>query len=151
MPSTVSLIQRLKDDFPQVAFAPGAEYMWSPDDQTVYYAENADSPAFLLHELSHGLLGHADYERDIELVAMERAAWDKALGLSTEYNVTITDELVENALDSYRDWLHARSTCPRCEATGVQIKKQVYSCPACSNTWRVNEARICALRRYSEH
>lgn len=149
MPSTVSLIQRLKTDYPQFSFALGVDYLWSPSNHTVYYKKEANSPAFLLHELSHGLLNHTDYSRDVELISMERAAWDRAISLATTYDQTITDELIESTLDSYRDWLHARSTCPECQATGLQTKKRIYSCPACSHTWRVNEARICALRRFS--
>lgn len=149
MPSTASLIQRLKTDYPQFSFAPGADFLWSPSDHTVYYKQNADSPAFLLHELSHGLLSHSDYSRDIELIAMERAAWDHALTLADMYGTSIDDDLIETTLDSYRDWLHARSTCPKCQATGLQTKKQIYNCPACGHSWRVNEARICALRRFS--
>jgi DnaJ-class molecular chaperone len=51
-------------------------------------------------------------------------------------------------MNSYRDWLHARSTCPVCQATGMETKKSIYTCPACRHQWRVNEARICSLRRY---
>ena len=80
---------------------------------------------------------------------MERAAWDKAVLIALDFGQTIDTNTVESTLDSYRDWLHARSTCPNCQATGLQIKKQTYSCPACRHTWRVNEARICALRRFS--
>lgn len=149
MPSTASLIQRLKTDYPQFTFAAGADFLWSPSDHTVYYKQTSGSPAFLLHELSHGLLGHTDYTRDIELIAMERAAWDRALTLAGTYDLSIEDNLIENTLDSYRDWLHARSTCPECQAIGLQTKKQIYACPACGHSWRVNEARICALRRFS--
>lgn len=149
MPSTASLIPRLKADFPDISFTIGADYLWSPNNQTVYYIENPDSQSLLLHELSHGLLGHSDYSRDIELIAMERAAWDKAIELTHKYGLKIDNDTVETTLDSYRDWLHARSTCPECEATGLQIKKYTYNCLACTHTWRVNEARICALRRYS--
>lgn len=149
MPSTASLIQRLKTDYPQFTFAPSADFLWSPTDHTVYFNKTSDSPAFLLHELSHGLLDHTDYQRDVELIAMERAAWDRAVALAGTYDLSIEDDLIETTLDSYRDWLHARSTCPECQATGLQTKKRIYSCPACGHNWRVNEARICALRRFS--
>ena len=147
MPSTVSLIQRLKSDYPAFAFQEGDEYRWSPSDHTVYYIDQDKGYDFLLHELSHAILEHVDYRRDIELLAMERAAWDSALALAPKYSVSINDELVETTLDSYRDWLHARSTCPNCEAIGVQIKKEIYSCLACRHEWHVNEARVCGLRR----
>ena len=152
MPSTCSILKKLKSDYPTVNFQPADDYLWSPGEKTVYYAENLtdkDGYAYLLHELSHGLLGHSDYDRDVTLIAMERAAWDKAKELAVKYSLTIDDDLVESNLDSYRDWLHARSTCPNCDATGLQTKKLGYRCPACDQKWRVNEARVCALRRFS--
>lgn len=149
MPSIVSLIQKLKADYPTLLFVRGDDFSWSPSDQTIYYKAEAGSNAFLLHELSHSLLHHSEYKRDIELIAMERAAWDKASELAGVYNQKIDESLVETTLDSYRDWLHARSTCPNCSATGLQTKKQTYTCPACNHSWRVNEARVCALRRFS--
>ncbi len=148
MPSTISLIPQLKKAYPQFIFLPGPDYLWSPTDHTVYFGPG-NAHHFLLHELSHGLLGHADYDRDVELIAMERAAWDKASEIAALYGLTIDEDTVETTLDSYRDWLHARSSCPACNATGLQIKKRVYSCPACHHTWRVNEARVCGLRRQS--
>lgn len=147
MPSTVSLIQRLKVAYPAFSFQEGTEYRWSPSEHTVYYIKQEKGYDFLLHELSHGILDHSDYHRDIELLAMERAAWDSVLTLAPAYEVTIDSDQIESTLDSYRDWLHARSTCPNCEAIGVQTKKQVYSCLACRHQWQVNEARVCGLRR----
>jgi len=126
---------------------PGEQFKWSPGKQTVFYADGDD--AQLLHELGHGLLDHSDYARDVELITLERAAWDKALEIAANYAVTIDDEQIEAHLDTYRDWLHARSTCPKCTAVGFQIKKATYQCPACGNQWRVNDARICGLKRYT--
>jgi hypothetical protein len=147
MPSTASLIPRLRADYPQFSFEKADSFLWSPSEQTVYYVAGGKSCDFLLHELSHGLLKHVEYDRDIELIAMERAAWDKASELADTYQVTIDDETVQSTLDTYRDWLHARSTCPKCNATGLQTKKHLYTCLACRHNWHVNEARICALRR----
>lgn len=149
MLSTASLIKKLKAAYPQFQFKQSDDYLWSPSEQTVYFADDKDNCEYLLHELSHGLLEHADYNYDVELIAMERAAWDKATALAKDYNLAINDDAIESNLDSYRDWLHARSTCPACKAVGLQTKKLTYSCPACSNRWRVNEARVCALRRFS--
>jgi hypothetical protein len=110
-------------------------------------AENAK--AYLLHEFSHALLGHKEYMQDISLLKMERAAWDKARELAGTFNMTISEDLVESALDTYRDWLHNRSTCPTCSATGIETSKQQYKCVTCHATWHVNEARDCSLRRYT--
>lgn len=150
MLSTHSLLPKLQAAHPQLLFTPGERFAWSPDEHTVFYDESdSQNTSLLLHELAHGLLGHHDYSKDVELVAMETEAWDKAAELATSYSVTITDETIQDNLDTYREWLHARSTCPACEATGYQSGKAQYTCVACSHIWRVNEARICALRRYS--
>jgi hypothetical protein len=149
MLSTASLIKKLKTAYPRFIFKQADDYLWSPSEQAVYFSDDNNGHGYLLHELSHGLLRHVDYSHDIELIAMERAAWDKAVELAKDYNLDINDETIESNLDSYRDWLHARSTCPVCSATGLQTKKLTYSCPACSHKWRVNEARVCALRRFS--
>jgi hypothetical protein len=150
MLSTHSLLPKLHETYPQIAFAAGNRYAWSPDSHTVFYDESdPDNISLLLHELAHGLLDHHSYSKDVELIAIESEAWDKALELAPLYKIKITDDNVQDNLDTYREWLHARSTCPSCEATGYQSGKNIYTCVACSHTWKVNEARICALRRYS--
>lgn len=148
MPSTTTLLSRLKTDYPQFSFKPSDNFLWSSSDNTIYYDDKNDNKhAFLLHELSHALIGHSNYDSDIQLIAIERQAWDRAKDLATSYGVTISDQIIQSTLDSYRDWLHARSTCPDCKATGLQIENN-YVCPACNHRWHVNEARTCALRRY---
>src|SRR5680860_138720 len=149
MPSTTSVLSRLKNNYPQFSFKLGDDFLWSSSDNTIYYDNIAENQSvFLLHELSHALLGHISYTHDIQLITMERQAWDYTVKLAPKYNVTISDDMVQSTLDSYRDWLHARSTCPNCKATGAQTKKFTYVCSACSHKWQVNEARTCALRRY---
>ena len=113
-----------------------------------YNAAAPHAAAYLLHELGHALLKHTGYRYDIELLKMERAAWDKAITVASEYGVAIHEDVIEDALDSYRDWLHNRSLCPACGATGMQTAPGSYTCVACNTSWRVNEARTCALRRY---
>jgi hypothetical protein len=150
MRSTSSLIHKLKTSHPNIYFVQGEEFLWSPSNQTIFYNPDAPHAALLLlHEFSHSLLSHTTYTRDIELVAMETAAWERATELAQEYSVRLNEEVIQEHLDTYRDWLHARSICPSCTANGCQISSHTYECPACLHTWRVNEARICALRRYS--
>lgn len=151
MPSTTSVLSQLKNSYPQFSFKKGTYFLWSSSDNTIYYDGSIDDRSvFLLHELSHALLGHNSYERDIELIIMERQAWDNAIKLSSKYGLAISNDIVQSNLDSYRDWIHARSTCPVCKANGVQTEKYIYTCPVCGHKWRVNEARTCALRRYSK-
>jgi hypothetical protein len=150
MPLTTSLANKLQNDFPALTFLAGDEFRWSPHDKTILYDQTSDDCASLLHELAHATLSHTTYTKDIELIEMERDAWERAATqLSTSYKIDIQDEVVQNSLDTYRDWLHARSTCPRCKATGVQTQKNQYKCLVCATKWRVNDARVCALRRYT--
>lgn len=146
MPSMHSLLKELKQRYPQFAFVSSDTAHWSPESSTVFYS---DDIAELLHELGHALLEHQGYRRDIELLKMESDAWKYAtINLAPIYRVDISEDTVQDALDSYRDWLHSRSTCPECHATGVQRSPEEYSCVVCQTHWRVNEAKSCELRRY---
>ena len=149
MPSITLLLPKLVADYPTISFQPSSDFYWSPTDATVYFDPQQDTRIeLLLHELSHGLLEHHDYSRDIELISMERQAWDKAKEIAPLYGVDIESDTIDDHLDTYRDWLHARSTCPHCTAVGHQIKKNIYRCSVCGQEWRVNEARVCGLKRY---
>jgi len=79
---------------------------------------------------------------------MECEAWNKVIELAKNYTISISQEDVQSDLDTYREWLYKRSSCPKCQANGVQNGDKIYQCLACNHKWRVNEARICALRRY---
>lgn len=149
MVSTTSIIRQLKNDYPNFKYKKAASSSWSHSESTIYYSNN-DNYSFLFHELSHALLNHAYYGRDIELIKKEREAWDKAKKIAKNYDIYIDEELIQSNLDTYRDWLHKRSTCPNCNAIGMQIDKQLYKCLACNYRWRVNEAKTCALRRYKK-
>jgi hypothetical protein len=148
MLSTTSLVTKLILDFPQFTFAPSDFFGWSPDTRTIY-CQGRGRAADLLHELAHALLEHRTYTRDISLLEMERDAWHYAkITLGPRYWVKISEIVVETALDTYRDWLHARSVCPTCGSTGLQTDTHTYTCLACTQVWQVNDARICSLRRY---
>lgn len=149
MPSITSLVNRLATDYPAITFAAGERFHWQPDTHTVSYPERSDDTASLLHEVAHALLDHQDFTRDIALIEMERDAWEYAVTtLAPRYQLGIAPELIQESLDTYRDWLHARSICPACHATGVQIQRHTYRCLACRSEWTVNDARQHALRRH---
>lgn len=149
MHSIASLVPNLVSDFPDITFVSGERFHWHPETQTISYIETSDDFASLLHEVGHAALGHANFTRDIELIEMERDAWQYAVEtLARRYDMAINPATVEDALDTYRDWLHARSICPACQATGVQIKQRAYRCMACRSEWTVNDARQHALRRH---
>ena len=151
MQSTISITTKLRTDFPQFLFVDSDIYSWSPQTNTVFLNVNSTDHEELLHEVAHGLLGHQTFKRDIELLAMERDAWNYAQNnLALKYlSRRIDDSIIQESLDSYRDWLHARSMCPSCRASGLQIAKNTYRCLACTTTWKVNDARNCAIRRYT--
>ena len=150
MRSIISLVTKLQSDHPQFHFRDEGDFRWDPLTQTIFYDSAAPGDqASLLHELGHALLGHAAYQRDLELLQMERDAWGLTMStLADTYNLNVNEEEAEEALDTYRDWLHARSTCPKCTQTGLQPRKNAYKCVACGTHWRVNEARRCGLKRH---
>lgn len=146
MPSISSLVKQLVATYPDFIFESSSVYAWSPLEKTIYYADN--DPAQLLHELAHALLGHRTFDRDLQLIDMERQAWQYAKEkLAAKYRVDIDEDAIENAMDTYRTWLHDRSTCPNCQSTGVQTDPATYQCLACMAKWRVNDARTKELRR----
>lgn len=139
MPKTSSLINRLYEDFPHIAFKEGSPSRWSKDQSTIYYDPQVSHIEWIiLHELGHAHLNHTNYQRDIQLLAMERDAWEYASTLAPRYNLQIAVDFIEDHLDSYRDWLHKKSTCPNCTITGLEVSKQKYRCPACQNEWKTN-------------
>ena len=147
-----SFVAKLRSDYPAISFVAGDDFYWSPSDRAVYFDEKAPdtSRAIILHELAHALLDHRQYRRDIDLVKIEREAWELArTDLGPQYDTAVADDEIEMMIDTYRDWLHARSTCPACSMTGVQTSDTLYHCVSCGKDWRVNEARRCGLKRYT--
>lgn len=149
-PSTPSLLEHVAQDYSDITFTVHSNFEWAPSSKTIFY--DPDDPlwkARLLHEIGHADLMHSTYGRDIQLIAHERDAWHHARTvLAPRYGITISGDTIEHDMDTYRDWMHARSICPACSATGLQTDDHEYTCVACRNVWRVNEARMCQLRRY---
>lgn len=142
-----SLLSRLRKDFPTISFDRSNHFSWHAGNQQITY--RADSLArdegswALLHELGHAQLEHADFESDIELLQIEAAAWQKAQSLAQQYNTQIDDEYIQESLDSYRDWLHVRSTCPSCQNRSLQLSRHSYRCHNCYTEWSVSRSRLC--------
>lgn len=151
MQSTRSLVKQLGKDYPEFVFSFADEFWWSSKQNTIFINPKAShGTEYTLHELSHALLDHRGYKHDIDLIKLERDAWAYATSkLAPTYNVKISEDTVQDNLDTYREWLYARSTCPDCHTTGLETKEQLYHCFACGHEWQVNEARLCALRRHS--
>lgn len=143
------LLIKLQADYPQFQFQGGDEFKFNPTTQTIsYQTEVPQAALLLLHELSHALLSHRDYRFDIELVKMEADAWEYTKSqLAPRYQVVIDQSLIDETLESYRDWLYRRSCCPKCHSVGSQIADLSYKCLECSTKWQPNEAKFTALRR----
>ena len=90
-----------------------------------------------LHELAHGLCGHKDWSTSVLRLKCEREAWERARGLFLKYKKLVPDpwseDFIEASLDTYRDWLHAKTLCPRCHLTRFQSDDGAYHCPRCEN------------------
>lgn len=142
-----TLVDQLITDFPNLSFETAKSFYWSPRNQVVHYVSNSlENPKALwslLHELAHGVLNHKDFESDFELVVKEAEAWDKAEELAKTYKVTIDPDHVQDCLDTYRDWLYQRSTCPVCLNTSLQEDRHTYQCFNCQTIWRVSNSRLC--------
>ena len=85
----------------------------------------------MLHEVSHAILRHRDFKMDIERLKMEVAAWEKARELAGKYDVEVNEDIIQRELDTYRDWLHQKSRCPKCGLTRFQTPDSRYHCPRC--------------------
>lgn len=147
-PSISWLLPQLEARLSGVVFVEGNDFAWSPTTKQITYDPKASGGAWkLLHEAGHAALGHSSYRRDIELLGYEVEAWSEAERLAAELSASIPDSVVEDDIDTYRDWLHARSQCVACAQTGVQTSADTYRCLHCPATWRVNDGRQCGLRR----
>lgn len=138
------LVAKLRADYPGIVFTAADMASWSSQQRRVTYnlAEEA-APLSLLHELGHALLEHDSYKSDISLLRKEVEAWEKAKTLAVHYGITIAQEHIDNCLDTYRDWLHKRSTCPTCQSHGLQRTQAAYGCLNCQSTWKVTSERFC--------
>jgi len=148
--SMEQLIRKLQRDYPSLTFIEGALPCWSPGDRQVYYAPDAVAgPASLLHELAHALLHHTTYTSDVDLLKKEVAAWERARSLASHYAIELNVDHIQDCLDTYRDWLHKRSSCPVCQTNSIQVTIRQYTCMNCGHTWRVSASRLCRPYRLS--
>jgi hypothetical protein len=145
--TTSKLLKQLTKTYPELTFSESEQFYWSPKKMTVFYDPKKlaiDTGSWsLLHETSHGILGHRSYSSDFELLKYEVEAWQKAKDIAREYDIQIAQEHIEDCLDSYRDWLYARSTCTLCRLNSLQVSDNTYECLNCGNVWRVSASRFC--------
>ena len=147
------LIKSLGADFPEFDFKAGQQDHWSPKNSTITYnpAEPAKKMHYgVLHELAHAKLQHTNYHSDFELLKMEALAWELAAEIGKKYGVKIDDDHIQNCLDTYRDWLYARSTCPACGTNSLQVDARHYECFNCHNIWSVSHQRFVRSYRLNK-
>lgn len=145
-------IAKLKADYPNFNFIAGKQEHWSPKRRAITFnaTQPLDNLRFgVLHELAHALLEHHNYQTDFELLKLESEAWELAAQIGKNYNVTISQEHIQNCLDTYRDWLHRRSACPACGMHVLQRSAKVYKCFNCHKEWHVSSGRFVRPYRRS--
>lgn len=153
MDQTVSLLGK---HFPGVTYRKSKQFYWSPKTNEVFYTTLTDPQTgvwSLLHETAHAALGHTMYRADFELVLLEIAAWEKAKDLARELlSMEIDEDHIQDCLDTYRDWLCARSTCPGCGNLALQQSDfRHYQCFNCHARWKVSPSRFCRAYRSTRH
>lgn len=139
--TTLPSIKQIQSDFEHLTFAPADSFYFSAKHETIFFepkiAKTQNGFIQLLHEISHALCRHHHYESGIQLLKMESEAWAKAKQIAKEYDIEIPEDLIEQCLNTYRDWLHLRSTCPECSLISTEIEPYLYRCFNCATQWSV--------------
>lgn len=145
------MISELTKKYPKFKFVEGDNYIWSPEESCVYYdisrLGTVEGQLSLLHEVGHATLAHETYTHDIDLLKYELDAWERAKIFAKDYSVKVDQDYIEDCLDSYRDWLKKRSTCPDCSFVNFQTSHSKYDCFNCGCSWRVPVSQICRIQR----
>lgn len=144
------LITQLRVRFPSLNFRAGKQFSWSPETGEIIYKDISSKKAAwsLLHETGHALLGHTSYKADFELLRLEIDAWQRARHISQDLDITISEDHIEDCLDTYRDWLYKRSICPTCNNKSLQQDDYAhYRCFNCGTMWKVSASRFCRAYR----
>lgn len=130
----MELLHKIKLSYPDLVFKKGRKFAFKPPRSIFIGPEEPQDDLLLLHEVGHAILGHSNFTIDVDRLKMESAAWKKARELASDFGVEIDEEMIQNQLDTYRDWLHQKSRCPECGLTRYQTLDRVYHCPMCENS-----------------
>jgi hypothetical protein len=147
-----TLVANLQRDYPQLSLRTESSFYWSATTEQIFY-DVRDQTIFgkwsLLHEVGHALLSHNHFQLDLQLLQYELAAWEYAKTLGQRYELAAQEDYIQDCLDSYRDWLHKRATCPTCGTTSIQsdVSPQKYYCFNCHRQWQVGSSRLCRIYR----
>lgn len=124
--------ERLRQDFEELRFVRGRKFAFRPSRTIAIGPAEPFSRLLVLHEVGHAVLKHRSFKADVERLRMEMAAWEKARELAPGYGIEWEEDVVQRELDTYRDWLHQKSRCPKCGLTRFQDAKGQYLCPRCN-------------------
>lgn len=159
--TTLLSLDALRQRFPQFTFTKHEVFHWSPEKKVIYFnpadLKKEAGLSQLLHELGHALCNHTTYSSGVQLIKIEVEAWRKAQEIAAEYDMTIEQSRIDHCLDSYRDWLHLRSTCPECSSVAVETDANFFHCFNCQQQWKVpsrqqtRNYRLKQLRKIKEN
>ena len=124
--------QRVISGFPEYRFRFGRKFAFRPPKTIMIGPSEAFSELLFLHELGHAILKHKYFRMDVTRLKMENSAWEEAKKLAFKYDIEVDEEIIQDELDTYRDWLHKKSRCPDCGLTRFQTPDGRYHCPRCS-------------------
>ena len=127
------LLDKLQSDYPEVVFKEGGRFSFRPPKTITIGPIEEHGDLLLLHELGHYASSHRDFTTDAKRIKMEREAWEKARELAAQYNVDFNEDVVEEEMDTYRNWLDNRSRCKKCGLSCYQSEDGKYHCPRCEN------------------
>lgn len=140
-PPHLAFIALLAREYPQFTFKPSKRFTFRPPKTILLGAPQPFYPLLALHELGHALCQHSNYHTHIERLKIESEAWQMAKNLydshpewGKTFDFAFDQSFVEDQLDTYRNWLHQKSTCPHCHLSRYQTPDGQYHCPHCDLT-----------------
>jgi hypothetical protein len=144
---TKQIIDFTKNLLPGIKLEAAESFFWSPKLKKITYNQSIINTEVgiwsMLHEAAHASLNHISYNSDLGLLKLEVEAWNEAKKLADKLEIKIDDSHIQDCLDTYRDWLHRRSTCPNCGVICLQSSPTDYSCHNCHTSWHVSTSRFC--------
>lgn len=127
----LEFLERVLGDYPTMRVRVGRKFAFRTPRTVIVGPFEAAYRLLFLHEVGHAISRHHDYKTDIERLKIEVEAWSKARWLAKRYGIEVDEELIQSELDTYRDWLHQKSRCPKCGLTRFQTPDLEYHCPLC--------------------
>ncbi len=146
----IDVLSRVAKKYPEITLTPGTDFSWSYETSVITYPTEVEQNnvfvASLCHELGHAFCTHKHFKNDIELIKLEREAWNEGSKIAKDvFGIDIPDQHIERCLNTYRDWLYERAVCPTCKQCGMQSGALEYRCVFCHTIWTVNASRLCRV------